>query len=940
MSDATTPTRTRAGDPGRFTSPAPAKRRRSALEAVAAGFALLLLVAGVPALLLGLGAHSPVPSGLPSRQDLTQPVTTELVVTVLVAVVWLAWLFFVVCVAVEVSAALRGGLARPVPLGGPVQKLARVLVGTLLISGVVAGPAGAAPAPDDPAPGPAAVATTGSRAAASAVPDPASDASGHDAGAAHERRTPAARGGEDDGARAATDTGHVEDLAGKKVYTVAAPRNGYHDNLWDIAERHLGDGRRYHEIFRLNQDRVQPDGRTLDLARLIQPGWTLVMPDDAVGVHRVAEQHAASSTAPGTVAAPDGAEAPSDGSPGAGHAPAAEAPGAVVADPDSVTGVNPSGLALGGAGLLAAGVVGSLAAQRRRRPGRTPQADAVEVEVALRVAATSTRAAWLDRALRELAATCLEEGVPLPGIVGAVVDEEAVELLLAPPRTDTCSLWEPLDEGRRWRRDDQTPRRRAGAVAPYPGLVSLGTDDDGRDVLVDLEAAGGVVAVDGDGHLAAEVAAAIAVQAATSTWAREVQVTAAGMPADLDRVGDQRIRVVDAPEAVLPELESRIGRLRTDVLSGRTARRGSMPSYLLVCGASPEPGTAERLAALTGTARQALSVVVAGGMPGARWRMRIDESGVLSVPALGVTVVANRVSAAVLAAVAELFAAADEGSAPDSQGRVDLPAPARQVDDAAWTTAPRRVGVLGPVSVRGAGELEPRRLELATEMTTYLALHPEGVHPTVLAAALWPRGVTAAVRDTAVARVREWLGSGPEGHHHLGEDAEGRLVLSADVVVDWDVVSTLLERSRRALSPREERDLLRRALQLVRGEPLAARPEHRYAWLARTGLERTMRAVVADAARRMATLARSEGDPDAAAAAASAGLRLDPWNQALWRDLLQATHAAAGQAGVQGVLEQMSDRLCDDAGPVELEPETEALLEELLPEVGALPSSG
>ena len=80
-------------------------------------------------------------------------------------------------------------------------------------------------------------------------------------------------------------------LDGHKVYEVRAPAGRHHDSLWAIAERHLGDGRRYQEIYRLNEGRPQPDGRTLHLARLIQPGWRLVMPEDAIGVPRyVAER--------------------------------------------------------------------------------------------------------------------------------------------------------------------------------------------------------------------------------------------------------------------------------------------------------------------------------------------------------------------------------------------------------------------------------------------------------------------------------------------------------------------------------------------------------------------------------------------------------------------------------------------------------------------------
>ena len=53
------------------------------------------------------------------------------------------------------------------------------------------------------------------------------------------------------------------------------------DTLWDLAERHLGDGHRYTEILDLNLGRLQADGRALDDAHWIYPGWQLRLPDGA-----------------------------------------------------------------------------------------------------------------------------------------------------------------------------------------------------------------------------------------------------------------------------------------------------------------------------------------------------------------------------------------------------------------------------------------------------------------------------------------------------------------------------------------------------------------------------------------------------------------------------------------------------------------------------------
>src|SRR5690606_40733811 len=73
----------------------------------------------------------------------------------------------------------------------------------------------------------------------------------------------------------------------KKVYVVQPPEGRHHESLWEIAEKCLGDGRRYPEIFHLNRDKVQPDGSRLRMSDLIRPGWVLDMPDDAVNVHVV-----------------------------------------------------------------------------------------------------------------------------------------------------------------------------------------------------------------------------------------------------------------------------------------------------------------------------------------------------------------------------------------------------------------------------------------------------------------------------------------------------------------------------------------------------------------------------------------------------------------------------------------------------------------------------
>ena len=56
------------------------------------------------------------------------------------------------------------------------------------------------------------------------------------------------------------------------------------DDLWDIAERFLGDPEEWHQIYQLNEGKPQPDGRALTDPNLIIPGWVLLIPQPA-GAH-------------------------------------------------------------------------------------------------------------------------------------------------------------------------------------------------------------------------------------------------------------------------------------------------------------------------------------------------------------------------------------------------------------------------------------------------------------------------------------------------------------------------------------------------------------------------------------------------------------------------------------------------------------------------------
>jgi membrane-anchored mycosin MYCP len=68
-----------------------------------------------------------------------------------------------------------------------------------------------------------------------------------------------------------------------KYYQVAESYENAPENLTEIADRFLGDGARSAEVFNLNKDRKQPNGKSLTDPARLEAGWTLQLPWDAVG---------------------------------------------------------------------------------------------------------------------------------------------------------------------------------------------------------------------------------------------------------------------------------------------------------------------------------------------------------------------------------------------------------------------------------------------------------------------------------------------------------------------------------------------------------------------------------------------------------------------------------------------------------------------------------
>jgi hypothetical protein len=338
----------------------------------------------------------------------------------------------------------------------------------------------------------------------------------------------------------------------------------------------------------------------------------------------------------------------------------------------------------------------------------------------------------------------------------------------------------------------------------------------------------------------------------------------------------------------------------------------------------------QRLLALASVRHAAAAgYVVAGDVPGAAWTWNITDQGRLVAGLLGLDVQPQLLPARQHAALVELFRTAEQtaGAELDAPPADAVPA-AHLAQD---SLMPVEITMLGEVAVRAPGVIEPDRVALVSELVLYLAAHPDGVHPTVLSGAIWPRGASSEVREAALSRAQEWLGEDEAGRPHLYTDSAGRLRLGEGVRVDWQVFRALAGLAQQAQTSAEEESCLSRALDLVSGQLMCGRDDGRYGWLATDDLEYEVTARVADTAHQLVTLRMGGGDGPGAMDAARAGLRLAFADEMLWRDLLLAAHATGDEHLVREVVDEVCARTALDEVLPRMAPETEALIDEICP---------
>jgi LysM repeat protein len=709
------------------------RRTGIVLRGLLAAAVLVVLVAGVPAALVAT-VGNPVPEGW----TWGAPLTNSALLGILACVAWVLWVQLLVCVVVETVAEIRlaaghsaDWLARVPGTFGVQQSLARTLVQAVVAIGatttaasIIASPwishADAATSSPAPAAEPAvadAPAAVGAarRATAKHRSQPTTEvvvARGDTLWSIAEQRLGAGERwreiAELNRDREMVDGSRFDDartiLPGWTLLVPSADPSHHSavtvapgDTLWEIATDEYGDATKWPRIYRANDDQIEDPDLIYPGQRLDVPGPRTAEPSKPPTEHQTDPPAADTTTRPQEPGPTDHAVPSSEPTPESTPTDSANAAVEAGQEHDDATddsgfqvdGATVARALLSGGSFLAAGMLSVYIARRRtqarnRKSGKAapPVAEPLRAEdKALRAigSSASERAAYFDALLRELPALSEQAKLDLPEAVAASLGSHALELHLRTPSQTAPPPWTVSQDGTVWSVSTERRPTLTDRTPAYPAMATVGVDDEGRTLFIDIEGAG-VVQIVGDAAAAVELARFMAAELALNPWSDCESVEVSGGVEDVLPLNYGRLYA--SPKAEVEQLAKFAHRMAegvesagTSVLGSRVADRDAcVPSLSITALANEDlPAGREHTATLLdemerapGRTSAGLVVVAADVVDPRAITLEFTSDGNLVTP-WGV-VQPNRLTAEEAAVLAQLFEDVE------TEGDVDVPA--------------------------------------------------------------------------------------------------------------------------------------------------------------------------------------------------------------------------------------------------------------------------
>ncbi|MGA3218927.1 MAG: BTAD domain-containing putative transcriptional regulator [Acidimicrobiales bacterium] len=556
-----------------------------------------------------------------------------------------------------------------------------------------------------------------------------------------------------------------------------------------------------------------------------------------------------------------------------------------------------------------------------------------------RAVADSQAMRWVDLGLRYLSGlveqVSSEDHANIPSLVLVKVGKAGLEIVLSPPPKGRLGWFSPTADGAGLVLDSDLEIEDLELLAAdhwpaWPVVVSLGESDEGT-VLVNLEYAGSV-SVEGDSKVVRGALGAILLQLVSQPWSQEMLggLYAVGEPTLDDRLapvqrvpGDKAMDLAEKLDNIAEAREEVAGDLSLSALRAMACE--ALPNVVVAFAGTPD-GARQCLAEAALPERSGVVLVGAGPITGARWRLVLGRGdGLLEGNVEGCPTSWKLRTGWDLEEVALVAEAL--GTATDRDGAIVVATPATAVasdelvdvrtDGEGPHEAQRahvEILVLGPVDVAGGeiGAVEPSRRMAALGLLAYMASHDRPVSADQLAGSLWPLDATkdnvgGPQRKTVmnvISRARAVLGYGAGGHERLVHTPQGYR-LAEDVSSDWARFEKLVGRAR-SQPPHQAMAVLRRALELVRGEPFSgALSSQFFEWVASEHLDLTFSAKIVDVAQDLGELALEAEDYETVLWAVEKGLLLEPTREEMFRLWMHALGRMGRPGGVDDVYRRL-----------------------------------